>query len=254
MKSRPRLAFVAAALLPASCYATYDRGMAAANARDWPRAEAELWRYQQGAVCVGKRPELTCKQAAVLLGEVMLEDGRPPSAARVFRFAQRRYFKKAFGSPEVDRDLDDRIVNGLVTAKQRWNQYRSGVSGECQLVARYRGPSGLRLVKLQTELDMERIGLPNLPAEVPVLFDKVAAAGPHEVMVFATYVDPARPGFWYATEASYHRSCEDGERIEIVFQDHGPDASHGKVDVTASGGKPLPLEGPLRPNPGYEGP
>src|SRR5204863_1772689 len=59
-----------AALACASCYATHERGVAAANARDWPAAEKELWRYLQGGDCVGHQPLLACKQAAVELGEV----------------------------------------------------------------------------------------------------------------------------------------------------------------------------------------
>ena len=72
-----------AALACASCYATHERGVAAANARDWPAAEKELWRYLQGGDCVGHQPLLACKQAAVELGEVLIEDDRALSALDV---------------------------------------------------------------------------------------------------------------------------------------------------------------------------
>jgi hypothetical protein len=40
----------------------------------------------------------------------------------------------------------------------------------------------------------------------------------------------------------------------VVFQIDGVDPSHLKVDLVATGGQPPPLEGPLRPHPGYAGP
>jgi hypothetical protein len=252
MRSAGQVVLAAAALASASCYATYERGVAAANARDWPAAETELWRYLR-IDCVTRDPPITCKQAVVKLGEVLIEDDRPTSAARVFRLAQKLPYKK-LETPEVDRALNARIADGLVTAKQRWDRFRSGVPGQCQLVARYGAPRrALQLVGISAHVDMEQFRPPAGPGEPSLLFDKTTSAGPHEVTVFAVFADPARRGFRYAVDTAHYRSCADGEKIELVFQTEGTDGSDLRFAVAAAGGKPLPHEGPLRPLPQLAG-
>jgi len=250
-----RLAVAMAVLVSTSCYATYDRGVAAANARDWPKAEAELWRYMNGGDCVGRRPPtLDCKRAAALLGEVLIEDDRPTSAATVLRLAQRFYSVRRAGTREVDRALDARITAGLLAAKERWTRFRSGVPGQCQLVARYRGPGApLRAEAIWSELDMERYGPNRSHVETLDLFDKVTTAGPHAITLSATYADPARPGYYDTIETTKYRTCADGERIEIVFQIDAGARLHLEADAVVTGGQPTPLEGPLRPHPGFPG-
>jgi hypothetical protein len=245
---------VLVALASASCYATYDRGVAAANAHDWPKAETELWRYLMGSDCVGRPPILACKQAAVRLGEVLVEDDRPTTAASVFRFTRKVFGKKPLGTPEINQDLDARIVKGYDAAKQRWDQFRSGKPGQCQIVARYVGPgSGLQLTSISSGLDRVRLGAATGPAEPPVLFETSAAAGPHAITVDATFIAPKRQQFHQSVETTYFRSCEDGERVELVFQVRQPDPTRLKVDVAATCGRSVPLEGPLRPNPALTG-
>jgi len=253
---KARLAVAIAALVSASCYAQYDRGLASANARDWPKAEVEIWRYLEGSDCTNRVPMPDCKRAAVKLGEVLLEDDRPTSAAAVFRFAQTALRGRPLWTPEVDRDLDARIANGLVTAKERWTRFRSGMSGRCQLVARYVGPkNGLQLVALWSDLDMERNESSHAPAGSLVLFEKAATAGPHMITVGATYVDPATPRHHYQTEITHYRACADGERVEIVFTVGEAAIERLELDAVATGGQPVPHEGPLRPPPaGYFGP
>jgi len=242
-----------AAVASASCYAThatYDRGVAAANAHDWPTAEAELWRYLTGPDCTGGPPVLACKQAVVQLGEVLVEDNRPTEAASVFRFARKIFGTRQFGTPDVNRDLDARIVKGYDAAKQRWDQFRSGKPGQCQIVVRYRGPKGgIQLRSISSGLDMVRLGAATGPAEPDVLFDASTTVGPHVITIDATYVAPKRLRFNHAVETTYFRSCEDGERVKVLVQVDEADTTRVKVDVSTTGGKPVPLEGPLRPNP-----
>lgn len=249
------LALGLAVVASASCYATYDRGVAAANAHDWPTAEAELWRYIRGSDCVGRAPLRTCKQAAVQLGEVLIEDNRPTAAAAVFRFARRVYGHKLLVTPDADRALDARIVKGYDTAKQRWDQFRSGQPGRCQIAARYRGPgNGRRLTSISAGLDMVRVGAAAGPTEPAILFETDAAAGPHAITLDATYDDTTKPGFHQTVETTYFRSCTDAERVELVFHVGARDPSDLTVDVAATGGKPVPREGPLRPHPGFPEP
>ena len=240
-----------AAVALASCYATYDRGVAAANARDWPAAEGELWRYLQGGDCVGHEPLLACKQAAVRLGEVLIEDDRSLSAAAIFRFAQKVFYKQHLVTPEVDRDLNIQIANGLVTAKQRWDQFRSGAPGQCHVTAHYRGPGNrFQLVKLSFELDLERIGLTTVSPDPTPLFDRTVTPGPHAVTTSAMYVDPARPAYRENIETTLVRSCRDGDTVDFVFSVvSGSEATSLKIGGTASGGQLPPRDGPLRPNP-----
>jgi hypothetical protein len=254
MKSFRRILQAVAVLASVSCYATHERGQAAVNARDWPTAEAELWRYLRGRVCTGRVPLVSCKQAAVQLGEVLIEDDRAPDAAMILRYAHVHFYKRRLGTPEVDKDLDDRIVNGLWKAKQRWDQFRAGVPGQCQLAARFRGAKNLQLVTRWTALDMERVEAASGPVDAPLLFDKVASAGPHLITILSTYQVPGTFSFQSSIDKSYSFSCENGERIEIVFQLDEREPSPLKIDVVASGGKPLPPEGPLRPNPAFPPP
>jgi len=247
---RTDVRWLALVLASASCYATYDRGVAAANAHDWPTAEAELWRYVTGSDCVGRPPLRTCKEAAVKLGEVLLEDNRPTEAASVFRFARRAFGHKLLVVTEADRALDARIVKGYDAAKQRWDQFRRGQPGRCQIVARYRGPgNGRRLISISSGLDMVRVGAAAGPAEPSVLFETGAAAGPHAITIDAIYGDPTGPGFHQTVETTYFRSCEDAERVEIAFQVDAADGTTLRVNAATTGGKPVPREGPLRPNP-----
>jgi len=71
------LGSIGAVLASSACYPTNERGAMAASARDWPRAESELWRAIQGPECVGSEATIQCKQAFAMLGEVLLEDDRP---------------------------------------------------------------------------------------------------------------------------------------------------------------------------------
>lgn len=242
-------------LASASCYTTYDRAVAAANARDWPKAEGELWRYLTGSDCVGRPPLHACKEAAVKLGEVLIEDNRPTEAASVFRFARRTFANKPIVISDADRALDARIVKGYATATQRWDQFRRGRPGRCQIVARYRGPGRERqLTSISSGLDMVRVGAARGPAEPPVLFDTGAAAGPHAITIDATYADPTKPGFHQTVETTTFRSCEDGERVEIIFQVDAADRTKLNVNIATTGGKQVPREGPLRPNPVFTAP
>lgn len=254
MRTQVRWLALAAVLASASCYATYDRGVAAANAHDWPTAEAELWRYLNGGDCVGRPPLRSCKEAAAKLGEVLIEDNRPTTAASVFRFARRAFSQKPIVTSEADRALDARIVKGYDTAKQRWDQFRSGQPGRCQIVARYRGPgSERRLTSIASGLDMVRVSAANGPAEPPVLFETGATAGPHAITLDATYADLTKPGFHQTVETTYFRSCTDAERIEIVFQVDAAEGGKLTVNAVTTGGTPVPREGPLRPNPALTG-
>jgi hypothetical protein len=186
----------------------------------------------------------------VLLGEVLIGDGRPTSAASAFRDAQRRLAKTQLTPPDVVRDLDRRIANGLMTARQRWDQFRSGVAGHCLIVARFRGAlDGLQLQSAWSELDLERTEEPTSAGETLLLFERTTAAGPHAITLHATYLDRVRIGYRYDLEVTQHRSCQDGERIEMAFETVGSNGTAPTVNTVATGGKPLPQSGPLRPNP-----
>lgn len=249
---KPRAWFVlgplGAVLASSACYPTNERGVAAVSARDWPRAESELWRAIQGPECVGVGPTLECKQAIAMLGEVLLEDDRPFQAASTFRLGRDLFYGKRVGDPTTNRDLDRRIVDGLAGAKRRWDQFRGGVSGQCRIVVRYAGPEGrYRLHSLWTELDMGQAKRVATAVDGAPLFDSTTEAGPHAMTIHTNYVDSTRPGFHYHVETTHFRSCTSSEQIDLLFQvrEKGPGVL--AIDPIAKGGSQLPLEGPLRP-------
>ena len=239
---------IVAVLALSACYPTNERGVAAASARDWPRAESELWRAIQGPECVGVGPTIQCKQAFAMLGEVLLEDDRPFQAATTFRMGRDLFYGKQIGDPTTNRDLDRRVVDGLAGAKRRWDQYRGGSAGQCRIIVRYAGPGGrYQLHLLWTELDLGQARRVASAVDGAPLFDSTTEAGPHAVTVHANYVDSTRPGFHFHVETTYFRSCPSSEQIDVLFQVRERAPGVLAIDPTAKGGSQLPLEGPLRP-------
>lgn len=239
-------------LTSAACYPTYERGSAAAAARDWPKAESELWRFIQGPDCYGRDaafqgPTLQCKQAFATLGEVLLEDDRPFQAAMTSRSGRDLFYKKQVGDPATSRDLDKRIAANLVGAKKRWDQFRAGGDGQCRIIARYAGPgSGYQLRFLWTELDLGQATRVATAVDGAPLFDSTAETGPHAITIHAAYTAASRPGQGYGIETTYFRSCTSTEQIEVLFQIRESRPEYLSVDPTARSGSELAREGPLR--------
>jgi hypothetical protein len=239
---------IGAVLALSACYPTNERGAAAVSARDWPRAESELWRAIQGPECVGVGPTIECKQAFAMLGEVLLEDDRPFQAASTFRLGRDLFYRKQVGDPTTNRDLDRRIVDGLARAKRRWEQFRGGSAGQCRIIVRYAGPgAGYQLHLLWAELDMGQGKRVTSAVDGAPLFGSTTEAGPHAITIHTNYADPTRPGFFFNVETTYFRSCTSTEQIDVLFQVREKRPGFLVIDPIAKGGGQLPREGPLRP-------
>ena len=235
-------------LASSGCYATYERASAAASARDWPKAESELWRFIQGPDCVSRTPTLQCKQAYALLGDVLLEDNRPFLAANILQLGRAIFYRRQVGDAATNRDLDRRIADGLTGAKQRWDQFRGPGAGQCRIVTRYAGPGGRsRLDFLWTELDLGQATRVTTAVDGAPLFDSMTEAGLHAVTIHASYADPSSPGVHRQIETTHFRACAPSEQIEVLFQVREKAPGTFAIDPLTKGGNEPPLEGPMRP-------
>jgi hypothetical protein len=241
------MALFGAALAWSGCTPSYDRAMSAAAARDWPRAEHDLWEYLSGPECIRHPPTVACKQATVTLGEVFLEDNRPITAEIEFRRAIPQFYHRPLGDQARDEDLDRRLVAGLRGAKRQWDQFRRGTAGQCRIVAHYKG-SGTRFQprSIWTQLDFgPEMRAAQLGGEL--LFDSATDAGPHAISFHGSYLDGDMVGFRHDIETTSVRSCAPGEQVDLTFRVRESFLGSIVVDVAATGGALVPPQGPLRP-------